>query len=303
MSMYRPKIKDWPAGYIRLMQFAAVVAVLTVFVLWFGAYPRWRRMQVLRQEVENTRRELEKGGVLIDQSVLKGHISKCRISLNGDELRPGLVVKADTALEMAANTFTEEIENAYPGPSSRDFFIEGATRIDYKDLYDRVSSEFASSGVVLRQTIFSSGDENEEPVYQQMLKLWTIRRLVRTALKNGLKIESDSDNVSRIRALKSISYINIDKSADNRAQQNEPYLMEFPVRMFISGSMEKFLGFAADLQADGSFLPIKNISIYTLPPDELPPGETRRVSELKIKVVCSSFFALQNKAEARMDRR
>lgn len=287
--MYKPKLKDWPYSHVRLMHITVSGLALALLVLWLLVYPSWRRLKVLRQDTEAARIELEKSGIQLDEAVLSRHISDCIASLAGDETRLGLVDVAGNAMALAMQTFADEINAAYASESSTatrqsavEKFVEGSTRIDYKVLYDRVYSECASCNVDISQATISPDEDSNEPVYQQMLKLWTMRFLVMQAVDNGLSFETAKDNAPAIRAFRSKAYLN--KGSER------PYLLEFPVLLRMEGKLENFISFAKGLQGGRRFLPIKSIEIHSTPPGDFPPGERRELSNLHFRIVCSAFF-------------
>ena len=287
--MYKPKLKDWPYSHVRLMHITLSGLALALLVLWLLVFPGLRRLKAMRQDIDAVRTELEKSGVQLDEAVLSRHISDCIANLAGDEARPGLVDIAGNAMALAAQTFADEINAAYTGDvgaNSRqtavEKFVEGSTRIDYKVLYDRVSSECANYEVDISQATISPDEDSNEPVYQLMLKLWTIRCLVRQAAENGLAVETAKGNLQGLRALRSIAYVN--------EGSERTYLLELPVLLRLNGSLENFISFAKGLQKEGRFLPIKSIEIHSEPPGDFPPGERRELSNLHFRIVCSAFF-------------
>ena len=100
---------------------------------------------------------------------------------------------ADDTLARAAMTFHNEIHNVYPsdeprGLSPEDQFVYNSTRIDYKDLSDRIKSEFKEKNIIITEKRFET--DTAEPVFHLMLKLWVIRILLHNALDNSLAVEA-----------------------------------------------------------------------------------------------------------------
>lgn len=290
--MFRPSFKDWPFRHKRLLHATAAVLAVILAVLWGVVYPNWRRLQTLEDDVNTMRKRLEKKQIQLDAALLQEHIRRCNAAMEDSKEHKGLVSISNETIDMATRSFDDDIRDAYPATensSSADLFIESSTKIDYKDLYDRVASEFSNYNVKLSQKSIEPDEENNEPVYQLMLKLWTIRNIVRAAVQNNLKVENNENDISRIHALKTVAY--------TIGNDDQPYLLEFSVSIRMSGTMENFLSFAKALQKDNLFMPIKTITVYSDPPGVFPPGQSTEINSLHFRTTCSAFF----KAPAKME--
>ncbi len=281
--------RNWPLRHRRLLQVTLALLVLFLFAFWTRIFPRWKFLNKLEQDLAQERSTLKRHDYPMDATALKEHLDTCLRQLEGTRQKGGLIQVADETLKYATSTFHEDIIKAYPTESyarttSEEIFIRNATRIDYKDLYDRVSSEFQAENISFNPKTFGLEDDSPEPPYQMMIKLWTVRKMVALALKHHLKIEEGEPSGSAyLRILPVIAYT-LGKSSD------KPYLLEFPIRMKVGGTMEDFLQFIGELQTDEVYLPLKALEIHSTPPADLPPGEERLVDQLHFSIVCSSFF-------------
>ncbi|MCR4576029.1 MAG: hypothetical protein K5787_19905 [Lentisphaeria bacterium] len=284
--MFKPNYKDWPKSYRNLLHYTIILTMVALAALWLGIYPRWRSLGDLQETIARQQSRLEKNGVELDADMLKDYIDECKIVLNGTETEDGLTKIADETLAKAAATFRNDIHNSYPsdevnGLSPEDQFIYSSTRIDYKDLSDRIKSEFKEKKIIINEKSFES--DTAEPVFHLMLKLWTIRILLRNAIANSLAIDAQENGEAMLSATRTIAY-----SIGN--DNTKPYLLEFPVSIHLTGTMDNFLKFAKSLQQNGYYLPIKNLRVYSEPPKALPPGAKVDVSQLHFRVTCSAFF-------------
>ena len=116
-----------------------------------------------------------------------------------------------------------------------------------------------------------------------MLKLWTIRILLHNALANSLAVETEENGEAKLSATHTLAYAIGNDNA-------KPYLLEFPVTLHLVGTMENFLKFVKSLQENDLYLPIKNIRVYSQPPQELPVGAKLDLSQLHFRVIFSAFF-------------
>ncbi|MBO7619054.1 MAG: hypothetical protein J6T06_00980, partial [Victivallales bacterium] len=211
---------------------------------------------------------------------------ECNDILNGKQDTDGLVKAADDTLARAAMTFRSEIHNVYPsdeprGLSPEDQFVYNSTRIDYKDLSDRIKSEFKEKNIIFTEKCFET--DTAEPVFHLMLKLWTCRILLHNALANSLAVETEENGEAKLSATHTLAYAIGNDNA-------KPYLLEFPVTLHLVGTMENFLKFIKSLQENDLYLPIKNIRVYSQPPQELPVGAKLDLSQLHFRVIFSAFF-------------
>ncbi len=287
--MFKATYKDWPNRHKKLLHVTAAVMILLFVLMWFGIYPRWRALLALQEEVQNNHEKLEKYGIPLDAELLNTHIHECIDSLEDRNGNKGLVSVSNDVIERATRTFDDVIREAYPPTdelSSREIFYTTSTRIDYKDLYDRISSEFKESGINISLKSLEPEEDNSEPVFQLMLKLWTLRYLLRAAVQNNLTIEKNNEGMARINVMRTTAY--------SMSENEKPYLLEFPIILRFKGTMDNFLSFMKAIQQDNVCLPMKTISVHSTPPSDFPAGESRDISELNFRITCSSFFKPQS---------
>lgn len=284
--MFEPTFKDWPRSHRRLLFVTIILMVTAVAVLWFLIYPRWRVLVEIQSANDDMRTKLQKQGVRLDHDMLQRHNEECIKALNGTFNTPGLIAKADETIEKATSTFHKDILELYlgdetHGKSQEEIFITNTTRIDYIDLADRIKSEFKTKNIIFSEKYLER--DTAEPIYQLILKLWTVRAVVRTALDNHLTVEEDQNGEASIKARRTIAY------ALNQHNANH-YLLEFPISFRFNGTMDNFMAFAKSLNSNGTFLTLKHIRIFSQPPKEFPPEAHLSVSDLNFNVVYSTFF-------------
>ena len=286
--MFKPNYKDLPNRHKKLLHLTAAALFVMLVIMWFVIYPRLKWRTAFQEEISAERTRLRKSGVPLDAQMLNAHIRECIDSLEDTNGSKGLVSISNETIERATRTFDDDIREAYPptdSSSSMELFYNNSTRIDYKDLFDRISSEFKEYDISISQKTFEPDEDNSEPVFQLMLKLWTTRYLVRAAVKNNLTIHKDEDGLAQIHAMRTTAY--------TLSANEKPYLLEFPIVMRFNGTMDNFLSFMKAIQNDNLFLPMKTISVNSKPPADFPPGESRNITELSFRITCSSFFKTQ----------
>ena len=293
MSMH--PYRQWPRFHRQLLQFTLIMLALLLLVLWFHVFPRWQVLRQQSEQIEYDKKKFENNKYPLDALLLEQHLKECEEQLQGANGKDGLVTLSAKTLEMASSTFKNDIQTAYPPDDDSDtketaeeVFINHSSRIDFKDLFDRLNTSLNESGLSITVQSLGLEEESLEPVYQQILKLWTIRKLITLAADNHLTIESTTEGIADIRAPRVVAY-----TLDAKAET--PYLLELPVRIHLAGTMQDFLKFVKSLQGNDIFIPMKRLIIYSKPPQTLPPGETKNIDTLHFSVVCTSFFKIPNR--------
>jgi hypothetical protein len=332
------------------------VFLLLVFALLYGMFlvlPQWNAYAELSSDHASLNKKLDESPWPKDPTrltpLLQGHEDflngrkkrKADSSAGQDAASPaaaskellftdpgdlGLRKKAEALLEHATGMFTQKIANDYGDVNN---FVTKASQTEYKDLYDRTDSMLQGMRVLLEPSIFGMDESTAEPdKYQMILKLWTVQEVVLRAHKNKLRVANDPSltraglgRPSKVSVLPMIPYC-LDP------QDKEPYLLEFPVRLEVEGSLENFIKFAQSLQNEDCFLPMKQMELLAerpspgqriqVDPDgkvyrvfRTPRGEVKRpmgenglleMRNVSAVIVCSSFFRLKSDTPVRSSR-
>ncbi|MGN0866470.1 MAG: hypothetical protein ACI4SG_02170 [Oligosphaeraceae bacterium] len=281
--MFRPTPKDWPTSH-RTLALAMLVAVAAL-LLAYGLFLRPRQKELARRKaaVERKERLFQATDLPRDGAFLKEKLEESLELLQGGAAHPGLREVSRKTLSYATALLEERIRQNYTDTLA---FIYGATRLDYKELHERITAEYAQGDSPMKGAYFGMGTEApmEQPVWQTIAQLWTIQEILQHARKAGLRLATRQDGSGRIAAAPMIAYT-LQETPDGSI-----YLLEFPVDATFSGTMEEFLAFTASLQTKRAFLPMIRLSIRSLPPDALLAGSENRVSTYLFTVRCSAFM-------------
>ena len=279
--MFSPTYHNLPGHQRRLLAVTLLFLAGFAGIYLFLLKPARTRCDEFRAKVVQSEAELLKTQWPHNPRELTEQLAAVQLILNGaSPENPGLVDTANAAIAQATCTFRKEIRDRFDDNIQ---FMNSVTRIDYKDLYDRITSELKGAGVTLKDSHFAPAENNQTPIYQQIFKLWTAELLVQIARRNQLKILTDGE-ASAIDPLAPIAYV------ASEAPGTPPYLVEFPVRIRLQGKVADFLAFMSELQNDRRFIPMKHLSVTTAPPSKPVPGTENVVDEATFNVVCSAFL-------------
>ena len=269
-----------PSRFLLLVFIGAAVTVILAHFLYI--MPLQKRCRDAQARLDEKQARLAKAPWPQNSDQLTEQLRLANELLHGNPQTKatGLVSTASSTLAAANATFARRIARRFPDFPSPRLLITGVTRLDFMDILDRVTSQLGEYGVQLDTSAFHTDEESSPPIF----KLWTIQRLAQCAHENHLKILAAPDGTARITALPPVAYTTSDTRTDI------PYLLEFPVRLELDGTLDNFLQFARQLQTDHRFLPLKQLSATTAPPAVPQEGGVATVQTATFNIVCSSFM-------------
>ena len=310
-------MNSWTAHQKNVVALAGLA--LLAFAVGYAVVIRPMRREVLRlragmQEQEKT---LGKRNWPLDASRLE--------SLHTENSRQWTRLSKDAtaALEMSTAMFDGRISRLFDTPEG---FRNDISLLDYKEEFIKIKQELENRGVFLAERELRLGEDSDSPyTYQQMLQVWTTEALINLALNSHLKLaEAESakadgprERASRVTVLPVRGYT---VAADDK----EPFLIEFPVRVTLVGSVENLCKFMQALHGPYSVVTPKNPTSEndgakdndspeakkSLPPPPpthnffpvsaleirkvLPAVDAAGDQTVEAELVCSSFYRFKN---------
>lgn len=198
-------------------------------------------------------------------------------------------------LEQSGNAFRRQMGRFTEGTT--DDFRNVVSRLDYREEYSAVAQR-RQGRVAFDEDVLGLGENSDSIyVYQLLLHLWTVEALTGLALDCGLKPVPHPE-ITRFDASgrrQRVSQISIEPMQAYKftEEDGKPYLLEFPVRMVVSGDLESLGRFLARLQTGEQFFPLGHVELRK----QLPPMRLPAQDRVQATLVCSSFFLLEEKAE------
>ncbi len=295
-------MRPWPQAHKNLAA-VLLLALVALFLVYFFIL-RPKAQNVLDVEVQLTEiKDKLKGSTwplnaenlqtLLAENTKKLKGTKAE---RGDKGYAGIEERAAQVLALATGTFKKRIADNYGNAST---FMEQSGWLDYQSDFSDLETWLRGNGVLISERTFGiSQDTANAETYQLLLHIWTVRELVQLTVAHDLTLAKDPSNAvptpeggtalpSRLRVLPVVAYA---VSADDKT----PFLLEFPVRLTLRGTLPDFLAFVADLQNDERFLPISRLELATEHPrirGERPNSDgIVQVQNIEATIVCSSFF-------------
>lgn len=225
-----------------------------------------------------------------------------------------LKTRVETILDLATSTFSEPIHDRF---ENRANFIKHVSRLDFQEYYVQIERDLAAKGVVVAEQMLNIGENSVSPeIYQLVLQLWTLERVASMALEHGLtpmrvpikvevqdpmapdgaagpgaEIQYVTRYVSKIQLAAVRAYV-------LNPEDEEPYVLEFPIKLSLRCTSDDLGRFLAALHADNTFIPLNHIEIRKVPPFE------RQVTPdlLTVDLECSVFFKLSDTISTTMPK-
>ncbi len=286
--------QQWPRQHRNLLTIVVSLTIAALLFAYFRLYPRWVAYSETKAEKASIENKLITSEWPKDSERLKAMLNELNKRLEKDN-GGGVGLKAESAetMQRATGMFRQKIEDEYGEMS---VFIQKASQTDYKAQYSTLENYFQGKGINLDSTIFGMNELTaEEEKYQMLLKLWTVQAVADCAIRSHMTVYSANLGGGNFgRRVSSISVLPM-KSYYLNESDSSPYLLEFPVRMELEGSMENLYAFIDSLFTDGRFLPLTGLEITTTPlgsqgyPRFFRDGGNA-AGAITAKVTCSSFF-------------
>lgn len=288
----------WPRPHVLL--FGVTVGALAVLggIYLVAVRPLAAKVHADRNYIAGTRATLAKTGWPLDPERLSSLRELKRTELEGsgrgETARDanGMRPKSRLLLKASTSMFQERIQRYFEQTSD---FVRDVSRLDFQDEYNNLEQKLSARNVFLSEEVLRLGEKTTSPhTYQLVLQVWTVDRLADLALAAGLQFQQADGVVvqdergagrrpARIQVLPIRAYTVTDG--------DEPYLLEFPVRLGLVGTPDQVFRFLASLHAEGVFLPAGQVEITALPGFRDDPRETAvGIAALSLDIECSSFF-------------
>lgn len=289
--------QQWPDLHRNLL--LAILAGLFIGggLASFTIYPKWKELRESRAAFDRTERKLKQSEWPRDSERLQKTLQIYQKML--DDRNTGLKTFAENVLKEATSSFNTRIIDEY---GTHQNFVGKASQIEYRDQYDRLDSAFQGKGIFLLQRIYGLDETSVEAnKYQMLLKLWTTEAIVNHVLKHKLSIVSDRNARTGARAPQPAAKITAlpVKAYMLDPADKAPYLYEFPVRLTVRGNLSNFCQMLADLQKEGTFLPVVNLEITASVPGKFATADAEGKltgRSVEVTFVCSSFYRIAGDA-------
>lgn len=285
-----------------LLAVALFVIAAQIMVYFYVLRPQQREVRKATDMLNSSKSDLRKNNWPANIGILNSIKNEYKAKLEGDdEDEKSISMLYDMAMKRAGASFSKKIEKEYSGLAE---FRRNASRLDYQAEHSRVFSDVAKRGFVLDPVAVGLDQEAPSPyIYQLMLQLWTLERLLNLAADAGLTLQPQEVQPRQGKGRRMLGNSKESQQSSVFVQPMKayvikdspmPYLAEFPVTLKLKGSLHSMMDFLKKLQGDDLFLPVSSFEIFAVPPAKIAGGADGELvsGAMHFNLVCSSFLPL-----------
>ncbi len=284
-------MKNWLKIHQVLLAILLFAILAQVIVYFLVLSPKGEELEDLKSDVDKLQERLRGSNWPLDAQKLERYLGALEKEYKGSQKDSALTARSAEALRQANATFLQKISSEYGNVEE---FMSNVSRLDYQSEFNRVTTSLAEKGIVLDASVLNLNEDMPTPyIYQCMMQIWTVEKLVELALDSNVTLATLPE---RRRGQGRVAKISVEPMlAYFLSPQNEqPYLLEFPVKLSIEGTLETCMGFIDRLTGDGIFMPPRNFEIFALPPANNEAGEDGlfKSGSLCVNLTCPSYLVI-----------
>ena len=282
-------MKNW----LKIHQILLVILLFALFgegvVYLLFLLPKSDELSELRSDVDSLQDRLRGSKWPLEAEKLERYLAELDKEYKGKG--SALTQRSAEALQRANATFLSKITSEY---GNQEEFMSNVSRLDYQSEYNRVLTSLGEKNIRLDSAVLNMSEEVPTPyIYQCMVQIWTVEKLVSLALESGLEISAASD---RRRSQPPIAKCTVEpmRAYFANPSSERPYLLEFPVTIGVEGPLDLCLAYLDRLCGDGVFMPPKQFEVFAKPPATKEAGEdgNYKSGSLILNLTCSSYMVI-----------
>jgi len=292
-------VSEWPKQH----QNALVAFLLITFgagaLYFFVLRPHAIEVDRKAADLEDLKKKVADSGWPADVVYLENKLDTNQRKLNGTNSVPGVKAQAQDVLKLGTSLLDSRIHNMV---SSTGEFMRNVTRIDYETEYDNLEQYLRGhrNPIIIAEKVFGlSRDSADLETYQLLLQVWTVREVVERLRDSSLRVQvgrtADKQIPTPGGPARGASLITVlpPKPYILSAEDSEPYIYEFRVKVSVYGSVQEVCAFLASLHGEKAFLPLSQFELKASPPQRgqsKDDANTLSSRYVAATMVCSAFF-------------
>jgi hypothetical protein len=301
-------MKKWSKQHHNLFAMLGFFLLLCI-VAFFFLSPLRSRISDDKAYISETKSKLRKSGWPLDAERLqklldlkKSILEKTKTSETAYKAT-GIRNKSTLLLQECTNAFQKRIKKIFVNPSD---FSKEITRLDYQDEYNTIRDKLVQKNIYFSEDSLNMGtDSDSTKIYPMVLQIWFVDEILNLATKNSLEIVNDQhakvkSEQGRLKKVAKVQLLPV-RPYSLYEKEQKIYILEFPLRMSLRGSLMQFSGFLRDIHSGGKYFPVSKLQIRAIPEWQNSGSESLlKNSLLDIEIECSAFFRHSDSPPAKL---
>jgi len=300
-------MKKLSQQYKNLISTLLILGIICICSFFFLIRPQLKKLKKTHKEVARAKRKMSEKSWPADIERLKSLLyvyNKKLQDKSGIQPLPinkmGLESLSKKIIKDATKVFAPIISQ-YNSSSER--FRQRLSRFDFESDLDTLERNMKDKGIFFHPDVLNLSKNTDCEAgckYQLALQTSALEMIINQVLKSGMQIMHHPTKtikvgrypqyVSNVSVLPPIAYY-LSKNNSN------PYVVEFPIRLHITGTTKQLIHLLENLQTEDHFFPVNHMQIYTKPEISSTYKEysLNNKENVIVEIECSCFFNYSDK--------
>ena len=248
----------------------------------------------MRKDLTSKEKRLSKSKWPMQKESLEKILSEEKKRLEG---KNGLKAMSDDAMKLACSALHGRMTAR--GYNKMSDFTGGVLNSQFQQEFSDMQARFEQNGLYVCPEILNlSLTTKSKYSYQLLLQCWCVDMLVDMAGKSGLRFRNHDeisatalDGSRKPAAL--ISVLPMTAYSLDDKKEPVPFLLEFPVRLGVEGTLEQIMSFLQSLNTAEQFFGVRGFEILSPAPSKIPSGKNAKTKDvLQLNIECAAYLRI-----------
>ena len=271
--------------------FCGLVCLLLFYTLIIR--PAIQDAQDMRKELASKEKRLSKSKWPMQKESLEKILKEEQKRLEG---KGGLKAMSEDAMKLACSTMQRRMTAR--GYNKISDFMGGVLNSQFQQEFSDMQARFEQNGLYVCPEILNlSLTTKSKYSYQLLLQCWSVDMLVDLVGKSGLRFRSHDeiqatalDGGRKPAAL--ISVLPMMVYALDDKKEATPFLLEFPVRLGVEGTLEQIMAFLQSINVAGQFFGVRGFEILSPAPSKVSAKKDGKAETLQLNIECAAYLRI-----------
>ena len=271
--------------------FGCLACLLLLYTLIIR--PAIQDAQDMRKDLTSKEKRLSKSKWPMQKESLEKILTEEQKRLEG---KGGLKAMSEDAMKLACSAMQRRM--TVRGYNKISDFMGGVLNSQFQQEFSDMQARFEQNGLYVCPEILNlSLTTKSKYSYQLLVQCWSADMLVDLVGKSGLRFRSHDeiqatalDGTRKPAAL--ISVLPMTAYALDDKKESAPFLLEFPVRLGVEGTLEQITAFLQSINVAGQFFGVRGFEILSPAPSKASAKKDGKTETLQLNIECAAYLRI-----------